>query len=91
MQKNTLKCSDMKVSSNFEGGEHRFSIFDLTIEEIDNLMKSLYYAGWYNNNSPDDIVSSIQSTYYDLCRAIETRTHYLNGILTDATAKISEP
>ena len=81
----------MKVTSNFEGGEHRFSIFDLTIEEIDNLKKSLYYAGWYNDISPNDIVLSIQSTYYDLCRAIESRTHYLNGILSDATSKISKP
>lgn len=81
----------MKVSSNFEGGEHRFSIFDLTIEEIDNLRKSLYYAGWYNTVSPIDIISSIQSTYYDLCKAIESRTHYLNGILTDTSAKISKP
>lgn len=81
----------MKVTSNFEDGEHRFSIFDLSIEEIDNLRKSLYYAGWYNNDSPIDIVSSIQSTYHDLCRAIESRTHFLNGILTDASAKISKP
>lgn len=81
----------MKVTSNFEGGEHRFSIFDLSIEELDNLKKSLYYTGWYNTISPGDIVLSIQSTYYDLCRAIESRSHYLNGILTDASAKISKP
>ena len=81
----------MKVTSNFEGGEHRFSIFDLSIEEIDNLQKSLYYTGWYNNDSPIDIIKSVQSTYFDLCRAIESRTHYLNGILTDKDAKISKP
>ena len=81
----------MKVTSNFEGGEHRFSIFDLSIEEIDNLKKSLYYTGWYNNDSPIDIIKSVQSTYFDLCRAIESRTHYLNGILTDKDAKISKP
>jgi len=81
----------MKVTSNFEDGEHRFTIFDLSIEEIDNLRKSLYFAGWYNTISPFDIVSSIQSTYYDLCRAIESRTHYLNGILTDSSSKISKP
>lgn len=81
----------MKVTSNFEGGEHRFSIFDLSIEEIDNLKKSLYYTGWFNNDSPIDIIKSIQSTYFDLCRAIESRTHYLNGILTDKDAKISKP
>lgn len=81
----------MIVISNFENGEHHFDIFDLTIEEIDNLKKSLYYAGWYNNYSPIDIVASITRTYFDLCRAIETRTHYVNGILTDASAKISEP
>lgn len=81
----------MNVISNFEGGEHRFSIFGLTIEEIDNLKKSLYYAGWYNDISPFGIVTSIQNTYYDLCSAIESRTHYLNGILTDASAKISKP
>ena len=81
----------MKVISNFEGGEHRFSIFDLTIEDIDNIRKSLYYAGWYNNDSPIDIVSSIQSTYHDLWRAIESRTLFLNGILTDASTKNSKP
>ena len=81
----------MNVISNFENGEHRFDINDLSIEEIDNLRKSLYYAGWCNNDSPIDIVASIQSTYYDLCRAIESRTHYLNGILSDASAKISKP
>lgn len=79
----------MNVISNFENGENRFDINDLSIEEIDNLRKSLYYAGWYNNVSPIDIVSSIQKTYLDLCRAIESRTHYLNGILSDASAKIS--
>lgn len=81
----------MNVISNFENGENRFDINDLSIEEIDNLRKSLYYAGWYNNVSPIDIVSSIQKTYLDLCRAIESRTHYLNGILSDASAKISKP
>lgn len=81
----------MNVISNFENGEHRFDINDLSIEEIDNLKKSLYYAGWYNTISPGDIVLSIQSTYYDLCRAIESRTHYLNGILSNASAKISKP
>lgn len=81
----------MNVISNFENGEHRFNINDLSIEEIDNLRKSLYYAGWYNTISPFDIVSSIQSTYHDLCRAIESRTHYLNGIIIDASAKISKP
>lgn len=81
----------MNVISNFENGEHKFDINDLSIEEIDNLKKSLYYAGWYNDISPNDIVLSIQSTYYDLCRAIESRTHYLNGILSDATSKISKP
>lgn len=81
----------MNVISNFENGKYRFDINDLTIEEIDNLKKSLYYAGWYNNVSPIYIVESITRTYFDLCRAIESRTHYLNGILTDATAKISEP
>lgn len=81
----------MNVISNFENGEHRFDINDLSIEEIDNLRKSLYYAGWCNNVSPIDIVSSIQNTYHDLCKAIESRTHYLNGILTDTSAKISKP
>lgn len=81
----------MNVISNFEDGQHRFDINDLTIEEIDNLRKSLFYAGWCYNDSPIDIVSSIQSTYHELCRAIESRTHYLNGILSDATSKISKP
>lgn len=81
----------MNVVSNFENGEHKFNINGLSIEEIDNLKKSLYYAGWYNDISPCSIVLSIQSTYYDLCRAIESRTHYLNGILSDATSKISKP
>lgn len=81
----------MKITSNFKDGEHRFSILDLTIEEIDNIRKSLYYTGWFNNDSPIDIIKSVQTSFQDLCTAIEQRDHYVNGVLTDPSAKISKP
>lgn len=81
----------MKIISNFTDGESKFSIHDLTIEELDNIRKSLYYTGWYNNMSTFDIVKSVQSTYLDIVKAIDNRTQYINGILTDANIKISKP
>ncbi len=81
----------MKIISDFKDGESKFSIHDLTIEELDNIRKSLYYTGWYNNVSPIDIIKSVQSTYFDIVKAIDTRTQFINGILTDANIKISKP
>lgn len=81
----------MKVISNFNQGTHRFQILDLSIEDLDNIKKSLYYTGWFNQQSARGIIASVQQTYFDLCNAIENREHYVNGILTDPTSKISKP
>lgn len=66
----------MKIISVFRDGESKFSIHELTIEELDNIRKSLYYTGWYNNMSPIDIIKSVQSTYFDIVKAIDNRTLY---------------
>lgn len=81
----------MNIVGNFEDGVSGFDINGLTIEELDNIRKSLYFAGWYNTMSPADIVLSIRRTYSDLVKAIENRIQYKNGILIDATSKISKP
>lgn len=69
----------MNVKSNFVDGVHKYSIHDLTIDEIDDLRKALYYAGWYNEESSYEIIKSFHCTYWSLCNAIEKRERYVNG------------
>lgn len=72
-------------------GERTFLLRDLTIEELDNIKKSLYFAGWYNYLSSSAILKSIRTTYHDLVTAIENRETHIEGVLVDTDSKISEP